>query len=599
MISVPQSRGLQSQSSAFVFVFGSLICWASANTTLVADTAPNVVIVMTDDQGWGDFGVNGNLLIRTPHIDAMAKRSVSWEEFYVSPVCSPTRASLMTGRYNQRTKCIDTFKGRSMMATDEVTIAEVLREAGYATGIFGKWHLGDNYPMRPSDQGFDESLVHKGGGLAQPSEPIENQRRYTDPLLFHNNREVATDGYCTDVFFQSAKRFIRTQHAARKPFFCYIPVNAPHGPFHDVPEDLLDSYKETDFASIITNPQELSAKQKDTLARIASMITNIDDNMAGLFDQLEKLGIVGNTLVVFLTDNGPNTRRYVGEWRGKKSELYEGGIRTPLWMHWPSKLPAGTSIPTTVAAHIDLMPTLLEACGVDRPDDLDGRSLWAKLQDRNVAMPARPLCIQYHRGDQLSRYHSCMVRFQNWKLVHPSGTQREAFLGEPAWELYDLARDPGETDDLMKARPEIGAELIGMYERWFDDVSQERADQVGPPPIVIDPGHENPSVLTWQDMIGGNWRTDQIGFYKIDVANAGRFDVRFESHPSHVFDETQQWVAKLEVAGETYEAHFDPANRLSQFRGVVLPAGRTRLKPWVESPDAKRKSVYHVWISSR
>ena len=561
---------------------------------------PNVVVIMTDDQGFGDFGATGNELIRTPNIDAMASRSTLWEEFYVSPVCSPTRACLMTGRYNHRTKCIDTFKGRSMMATDEVTIAEVLRDEGYATGIFGKWHLGDNYPMRPSDQGFDESLIHKGGGIAQPSEPIENQRRYTNTLLFQNNREVSKKGYCTDVFFDAAWDFIQSQHVADRPFFCYIPLNAPHGPFHDVPKELLAEYNRIDFSPIITDDR--SKKQRswqDRLARISAMITNIDDNVGRLFQRLDDLGITDDTIVVFLTDNGPNTRRYVGPFRGMKSELYEGGIRTPLWIHWPGKFPAGASIQNTVAAHIDLMPTLLEACDAELPQNLDGRSLLAKLKDASITLPQRPLVIQYHRGDQASRYHSCMVRKGKWKIVHPSGTQKETFEGTPDWELYDLAADPSEANNLALANPDVVKELARIYDDWFDDVSSERADHPGPPHIIIDPSKENPTILTWQDMIGGNWNTNLIGYYKIDIAETGRFDIRVESHPNHNIDSSKPWTAKIEVAGQTLETRFDPTKRLAIFRGLTLPAGATRLKPWIETNGQAPVCIYHVWVSAR
>ena len=561
---------------------------------------PNVIVVMTDDQGYGDFGVTGNSLIRTPNIDAMARRSAHWEQFYVSPVCSPTRACLMTGRYNHRTKCIDTFKGRSMMATDEVTVAELLREAGYATGIFGKWHLGDNYPMRATDQGFDESLVHKGGGIAQPSEPIENQRRYTDSLLFRNNREVASEGYCTDVFFESAFEFIQAQHESSRSFFCYIPLNAPHGPFHDVPTDLLAEYQQVDFSSIaVPVGKRQPLDEHDRVARIAAMITNVDQNVGRLFEQLDRLGIANNTIVVFLTDNGPNTRRYVGPFRGKKSEVYEGGVRTPLWIQWPSVISAGTVVKETVAAHIDLMPTLLEACGVELPRNLDGRSLLRKLKDPSLEMPERPLVIQYHRGDEPSRYHSCMVRKGRWKIVHPSGTQKEFFRGRPAWELYDLVADPGESNDLAESHQDVVAQLVRVYEKWFDDVSQERPDQPGPPHIVIDPRRENPAILTWQDMIDGNWRSNQVGYYKIDIADSGRFDIRFESHPSHEIDPEKSWTAKVEVAGQSFSTTYDPTSRLAIFRGISLPKGTTRLKPWIETEGQDPVCIYHVWLSAR
>ena len=239
---------------------------------------PNVIVIMTDDQGIGDFGFANNSLAETPNLDALYEGGVHLQQFYVSPVCSPTRACLMTGRYNYRTRCIDTYLGRSMMDTNEITIAEVLGAAGYRTGIFGKWHLGDNYPLRAVDQGFEESLIHKGGGLAQPSEPRENGRRYTDAILFHNGNQVRSKGYCTDVYFDAAIEFANKASADGDPFFAYIPTNAPHGPFHDVPQELYEHYKQKDFSSIMV--RDLNEKQRqaenDKLARIFAMITNVD-----------------------------------------------------------------------------------------------------------------------------------------------------------------------------------------------------------------------------------------------------------------------------------------------------------------------------------
>jgi arylsulfatase A-like enzyme len=236
---------------------------------------PNIILIMTDDQGYGDLGVTGNPLINTPHIDALASRSAYLSDFYVSPVCAPTRASLMTGRYNYRTRVVDTFKGRAMMDPQEITLAETLRQAGYKTGIFGKWHLGDCYPVRPQDQGFDEALVHRGGGLAQPSEPIANQRRYTDSILLHNGEEVTTQGYCTDVYFEAAMKFIDQAQDQGSPFFVYIPPNAPHDPFHDVPEELYQKYKQMDLSPVLGE----RVQDTDKVARTFAMIENIDQNV--------------------------------------------------------------------------------------------------------------------------------------------------------------------------------------------------------------------------------------------------------------------------------------------------------------------------------
>ncbi|NWK54785.1 arylsulfatase [Verrucomicrobiaceae bacterium N1E253] len=563
---------------------------------------PNIVLVMTDDQGYGDFGCLGNDWIRTPEIDAMAARSATWQEFYVSPVCSPTRACLMTGRYNHRTKCIDTFLGRSMMATDEVTIAEVLSGAGYRTGIFGKWHLGDNYPMRPSDQGFEYSLVHKGGGLGQPADPRDNKGRYTDALLFENDREVPTVGYCTDVFFDRAFTFMRKSQQQGKPFFAYVALNAPHSPFHDVPTELYESYKNVDFASIITEgKQKKDKKENDKLARIASMITNIDDNMGRLFKELDSMGVTENTIVIFLTDNGPNTRRYVAGFQGKKSEVYEGGVRTPIWIQWPAQLKAGTVVKESVAAHIDLMPTLLDACGVEEiPANLDGRSVLQKLKQPDAALEKRPLVIQYHRGDEISKYHSCLVRKGAWKLVHPSGTQKEKFTGEqPAWELYNLKSDPGERKNLFAAEPELAAELIKEYEAWYASVSVERADQPGPPYIVIDKEKENPCVLTWQDMIEGTWRPTVVGYYKVDFAHSGRFDVRVEAAWGHKIDKSKKWTARLKIGDKEFTAPFDPETKMGVFEALELPAGKCKFEPSIRSESGETLSIYHARIMHR
>ena len=248
--------------------------------TLAAER-PNVVVIMSDDQGGGDYGFVGNDVIRTPELDAMHQRSGFLNRFYVSPVCAPTRASLMTGRYNYRTRCIDTFVGRAMMDSDEVTMAEFLRAAGYRTGIYGKWHLGDNYPLRAMDQGFQDSLVHRGGGIGQPSDPIGAEGKYTDPTLFKNGVETPMKGYCTDIYFDAAMDFISKSAKNDRNFFTYIATNAPHGPFHDVPQELYEEYLKTDFSPILINklkPNRMK-QEHDKLARIAAMITNIDEKV--------------------------------------------------------------------------------------------------------------------------------------------------------------------------------------------------------------------------------------------------------------------------------------------------------------------------------
>lgn len=229
-----------------------------------------------------------------------------------------------------------------MMDADEITMAELLRDAGYRTGIYGKWHLGDNYPLRAMDQGFQESLVHRGGGIGQPSDPIGAEGKYTDPTLFKNGDEVQMNGYCTDIYFDAAMEFMSESVKEGKNFFTYIATNAPHGPFDDVPPELYEEYRNVDFTPILVNtiPEKMRKQEFDKLARIAAMITNIDDNVGRLFEKLDELGISQNTIVIYLNDNGPNSMRYVGDMRGMKTHVDNGGIRSPLLFHWPAKVAA-------------------------------------------------------------------------------------------------------------------------------------------------------------------------------------------------------------------------------------------------------------------
>ena len=556
-----------------------------------AEARPNVILIVTDDQGFGDLGVNGNPAIRTPHLDAMAGRSARMTEFYVSPVCAPTRASLMTGRYNYRTRAIDTFIGRAMMEPEEVTLAEILKEAGYRTGIFGKWHLGDAYPMRAMDQGFEEALVHRGGGIGQPSDPPGGEGKYTDAILFHNGEPVETRGYCTDVYFDRALDWIEMQHRAGESFFAYIPTNAPHGPFHDVPERLLAEYREVDLADD-RFPQEQGHPlpgdaDLDRRARIFSMITNIDENVGRLFERLEALGLTNDTIVLFMVDNGPNGNRYVAGMKGWKSHVHEGGVRSPLFVHWPGRLEAGHTS-DRVAAHIDVLPTVLEATGVRAPMGvhLDGRSLWPLLSGETVDWPDRAITIQAHRGNVPVRYHHFMTRNQRYKLVHPSGFGNEGFEGEPSFELYDMEADPLELEDLASEKPEVVEEMRAAYDAWFDDVSSTRPDNYDPPRIVIGSPHESPTVLTrqdWRHTKGRPWAPDSNGYWELKAATAGEYDVRLRFPPLE-----DRGSATLRLGDETRSVTLPAGTKGHVFQAIPLEAGSLRLQATLERGDDAR-----------
>ena len=573
-----------------VLVFFHILVMVHSRLANAAEVSrPNIVVIMPDDQGYGDHGVTGNSVIRTPNIDALAQGSASMSDFYVCPVCSPTRASLMTGRYHYRTRVVDTFKGRSMMEPEEVTVAEVLQDAGYATGIFGKWHLGDNYPLRPDDQGFDESYIHRGGGLAQPSEPIENNKRYTNPILFENGKQVETDGYCTDLYFDAAIRFIDRCKQKGKPFFVYLPTNAPHGPYHDVPEELYEYYKTVDLKSIMVGKKG----NVDQLARIAAMIENVDQNIGKLDQHLKEQGLFDNTMVVYLVDNGPNSMRFAGPFRGMKATVHEGGIRSPFFVRWPDRLRPGT-VSDRIAAHIDLLPTIADAAGVNVParENVDGRSLLPLLEGKSPDWPDRHLVLQVHRGDQPVRYHHMAVRNQRWKLVHPSGFGKEEMPEGVPFELYDMASDQGEKVNLAEAKPKEFKKMLKAYDAWFDDVSTTRTHNYAPPRMVIGSDNELVSALTLQD-----WRVSDSagwgvsGVWLVHVERPSTFDAELVySQPVGPME------LSLRIGSVTRKATLKAGQTRLVIPGISVPQGDADVQ--VQSSMKGRKGdPYHVILS--
>ena len=274
---------------------------------------PNVILVMTDDQGYGDLRCLGNEVINTPHCDRLYEQSVRLVDFHVAPTCAPTRAGLMTGRYCNRTGVWHTIMGRSILRGDEVTMADVFGASGYQTGIFGKWHLGDNYPSRPEDRGFTESLVHGGGGVGQTPDFWGND--YTDDTYWHNGTPTPCEGYCSDVFFSAAMDF--AQESGDEPFFAYVPLNAAHTPYN-IADEWVQPYRDAGLEA--------------RLARFYGIITNIDWNMGRLMDKLDELGIADDTILIFMTDNGTGDRGFNAGMRGRKGSEYEGGHRVPFFM---------------------------------------------------------------------------------------------------------------------------------------------------------------------------------------------------------------------------------------------------------------------------
>jgi len=433
---------------------------------------PNVVIFLADDLAYGDIAYHGNPIVKTPNIDRFANESVELTQFHVSPVCSPTRASLMTGRYNFRTGVADVFGNATKMDPSELTMAEQLRSAGYSTGLFGKWHLGDDEKRNPNAQGFDEALTYHGSTLGGG---------YFNPKLVHNGKPEKHTGYCMDIFTDAAISFIR-EHKS-EPFFVYLPANLIHSPLQ-VSSKLVAEYDNLGL--------------NDSTEKIYGMVSSLDGNFGRLRAALRELGLEENTLLIFTSDNGPCSDskpldRFTAGLHGLKGTVYENGIRVPYFMRWPVGFKSPATI-TRLAAHVDILPTIMEACGVKPASavKLDGQSLMPLLRNLSAEWPDRTFVFQWDSGQVPRRGQAFTVLTERWKLVQPCGMDardqkhirnryaelcrlqgrgERSIEGPARYELYDIAADPGETKDLAADHPDIVEKMKKQYEAWFDDVA--------------------------------------------------------------------------------------------------------------------------------
>src|SRR5688572_20798457 len=357
---------------------------------VAAPRQPNVLLIISDDQGYGDLSLHGNLHLRTPNLDRLATNGIQFERFFVGSVCAPTRASLLTGRYSLRTGVRGVTRGEETMRSEEVTVAEALRAGGYRNGYFGKWHNGENFPHTPQGQGFDEQFGFNLG----------HWNNYFDTTLKRNGRPEKTRGFITDVLTDEALRFIDTNRA--RPFLCFVSYNVPHSPFQ-CPDRYFDPHKRAGLS--------------DYQASVYGMLENMDDNIGRLLGKLDELKLRENTIVVFLTDNGANGQRYNAGMRGWKNNLHEGGTRVPFFISWPARWKVPRQVPE-IAAHIDVFPTLVELCGVPTPQTLpqDGRSLVPLIDRKTNGWPDRVFFQQWQAGPRAERIGS--VRTQRFRAVN-------------------------------------------------------------------------------------------------------------------------------------------------------------------------------------
>jgi len=537
---------------------------------------PNVLIVLTDDQGYSDVGFHSHPCLKTPNMDSFAANAVEFEQFYVMPLCAPTRASLLTGRDYYRTGVQSTAQGNALMDPAEKTMAEVFKEAGYVTGIIGKWHLGDNYPYRPVDRGFDESIVHVSGLIGSKSNPLDGNS-YFSPTLLHNGKEELYQGYCADIWADRAIDII--EQNSDKPFFLHYATNLPHLPFTTV-EKYSKPYEEMGLSA--------------STARFYGMIEHVDHNFGLLLKKLEDENLIDDTIVIFMGDNGTaqgNNGRDLHEFglRGRKTYVYENGIRVPFCIRFAKGFKGGIKI-DTIASCIDVMPTLLDICGVKKPEDVkfDGVSLVPLLKSdvATATWPERNLYTQSHGGNKPERYRNMAVRSQRFKLVQPVGRGNGAF-GKPRFELYEIANDPFEKNDVAGQYPEVVGKLKADYEKWFDGLWKERDFQ----PLRINVGtkFENPVTISNDNLRDGVLPVEER-YYALDIKEAGNYHITCRL--SDVYYE--EFDATVKLCGLTLEKEILIVETKCRFDNVFLPAGKTDLRAWYETKDGKKENFRFI-----
>lgn len=494
------------------FLEASALAAAALGTSTLAQAGarrkPNVIVILTDDQGYGDFSFTGNPVLKTPNTDILARGSVRFTDFHVTPVCTPTRSQLMTGNDCLHNQASAVTAGRTLMRRDMPTMADLFRKAGYATGLFGKWHLGHEYPDRPMDRGFDRAVWFKGWGLQSE---IEFDNDYVNPRFLDDLVQKRATGYCTDLWFSHAQEWIKSQAAAGKPFFVYLPTNTPHMPLWPP-----DSHAKLYEGQVPANA-----------AAFFAMIANIDDNLGRLERTLIDAGLFEDTIVVFTCDNGGTAGRAVFNWglRDAKASNYEGGHRVPCLLRWPGGgLDEGIEV-TTPTQIQDVLPTLLDLCDIPAGDvQFDGASLVPLMRERDF--PERMLVVQYGARERPVKYDAAVI-WNQWRLQ--KGT-----------ELYDIEADRAQAKDVAAQNPDVVARMRAFYDEWW--AKREPGNREPIPMLLGVPGHD-PSLLTsidwWEvdcdniNFVSNGTGGPRGGAWHVDVQTAGTYRIELRRWPFH------------------------------------------------------------------
>ena len=465
---------------------------------------PNIVVFLTDDQGWGDLSLNGNVDLSTPNIDSLAEDGASFDSFYVCPVCSPTRAEFLTGRYHPRTGVYSTSAGGERLDLDETTIADLFQAAGYRTGAFGKWHNGMQFPYHPNGRGFEEYYGFCSGHWGD----------YFSPPLERNGKLVQGKGFCIDDFTNEAMAFMEKSVKAQKPFFAYLPYNTPHSPMQ-VPDRFWNKFKDKELKLHHRDPHK--EKRLHQLCALA-MCENIDWNVGRLLAKLDKLKVTDDTIVLFFHDNGPNGSRWNGDMRGRKGSTDEGGVRSPLLVRWPKGIKPGTKVPQ-IAAAIDLLPTLADLCDIP-----------AKTAKKVDGISLKPLLTGRQEG------WSERILISHWKGRTSARNQR--FRLDNKGKLYDIPEDPGQRIDVGRKHPKVNAELLAAVKKFDNEVASELGTD-DRPFVIAHPGAKRTQIPARDATVHGglkrsnkfpncsfftNWtKTEDKLTWEVEVGASGKY----------------------------------------------------------------------------
>lgn len=605
-----------------VALLNSLTACAIPDKTTSSPTTtkkrPNIVLVMTDDQGYGDLGRNQNPIIHTPNIDKLAEQSVRLSNFHVDPTCSPTRAALLTGKNSLKAGVWHTVMVRYLLSPKHETLAELLQQSGYDTAIFGKWHLGDNYPYRPQEQGFKDVLIHGGGGVGQTPDYWGNTQ-FNDSY-YRNGEPEKFEGYATTIWFDEAIKYINQPRT--NPYFAYIALNAPHGPYR-APEEFIQPY--------------LAKGLNRNMASFYGMISHIDGQVKKLRDVIRKKGDEDNTIFIFMTDNGSSyhptdinnkitaphqaLKKQHPDWtpnaglRGYKSSTFEGGHRVPFYISYPNgKLQPGDY--NQLAAHYDVLPTLLDFAGIKKwPKDIDGKSLKTLMTEGSDAnLAERSIVITNQRVSIPSIERPVVVAKKQWRLLSQKGKE----------QLYDLHADPQQMNNVIKQHPNVASELRFARLAWWQDAAKEGFHDSY---IVVGNPAENPvrlNAMDWMEIekergvpwfIGHqgtadekdypHWLTREEDFqslpWYIEIETTGSYQVRPYYHDIPAGTPIQKKYCVVDADGKLYIERVWLRSSHCNI-DLTLTAGKQKLTAWFtddKTGKTKEKAAFYVYIEKR